>query len=51
VTAACSHDALARDAHDVVLSTDLSNPTSNAAYQQIGFSAVRDHAVIAFQSD
>ncbi|MDP9319178.1 MAG: hypothetical protein M3O94_08950, partial [Actinomycetota bacterium] len=36
VTAACTRDALDH-AEDVVLFTDLANPTSNSIYQQIGY--------------
>lgn len=48
VTAACTHDALERDADHVVLFTDLGNPTSNAIYQQIGYQPIRDQKVIHF---
>jgi GNAT superfamily N-acetyltransferase len=37
VTAACSADALARDAAHVVLFTDRANATSNSIYQAIGY--------------
>lgn len=48
VTAACTSDALDRGASDVVLFTDLANPTSNAIYQQIGYRPLCDHLVITF---
>lgn len=48
VTAACTRDALERDADHAVLFTDLANPTSNAIYQQIGYLPLRDHEVISF---
>ncbi len=48
VTAACTLDALRHDAANVVLFTDLANPTSNAIYQQIGYRPVRDHKVVRF---
>lgn len=48
VTAACTADALARDATEVVLFTDLANPTSNAIYQSIGYRGVSDRAVYRF---
>jgi GNAT superfamily N-acetyltransferase len=48
VTAACTEDALRRDADDVVLFTDLSNPTSNAIYQQLGYEPVADRKVVRF---
>jgi predicted GNAT family acetyltransferase len=47
VTAACTADALS-DAEQVVLFTDLANPTSNSIYQQIGFRPVVDRRVVAF---
>jgi len=49
ITGACTSDALSRDAHDVVLFTDLANPTSNAIYQQIGYRPLRDHLIIEFE--
>jgi predicted GNAT family acetyltransferase len=49
VTAACTRDALERDADDVVLFTDLDNPTSNAIYQRLGYLPVSDHAVVRFR--
>jgi len=49
ITGACTSDALSRGAHDVVLFTDLANPTSNAIYQEIGFRPLRDHLVIEFE--
>jgi len=49
VTEACTRDALERDAQDVVLFTDLSNPTSNGIYQQIGYRPLRDRLVIDFE--
>ena len=48
ITAACTHDALARGAEHVVLFADLANPTSNSIYQQIGYTPVRDHDVVHF---
>jgi predicted GNAT family acetyltransferase len=48
VTAACTADALARDAEHVVLFTDLANPTTNAIYQQIGFRPVGDYCTVRF---
>lgn len=49
VTAACTRDALDRDAGEIVLFTDLANPTSNAIYQRLGFAPVRDTKVIRFE--
>ena len=39
VTSACSQDALDSGAGDVVLFTDLDNPTANSVYQSIGYRA------------
>jgi predicted GNAT family acetyltransferase len=47
-TAACTADAVERGADDVVLFTDLANPTSNSIYQQIGFAPVGDYRVVRF---
>ncbi|MGI8665027.1 MAG: GNAT family N-acetyltransferase [Jatrophihabitans sp.] len=47
-TAACSQDALARGAEQVVLFTDLANPTSNAIYQRLGYLAVEDRLILRF---
>ena len=49
ITAACSADALQRDADHVVLFTDLANPTSNSIYQRIGFRPVADRRVVRFE--
>jgi ribosomal protein S18 acetylase RimI-like enzyme len=48
ITAACSLDALERDADHVVLFADADNPTTNAIYQQIGFRPVSDWCTIRF---
>ena len=42
LTWAISHQALADGAERVVLHTDLSNPTSNAIYQRLGYRPVHD---------
>jgi ribosomal protein S18 acetylase RimI-like enzyme len=49
VTAACTADALARDAERVVLFTDLANPTTNSIYRRLGFEPVAEHRVMAFE--
>jgi predicted GNAT family acetyltransferase len=49
VTAACTADALANGAQEVVLFTDLDNPTSNAIYQAIGFEPLSDRLVVRFE--
>ena len=48
VTAACTADALARDAGRVVLYTDLSDPSANAMYQRIGFRPIGGRRVVQF---
>ncbi|HEX6024728.1 MAG TPA: GNAT family N-acetyltransferase [Solirubrobacter sp.] len=49
VTAACTHDALARGATDVALFADLANPTANSIYQRIGYVPVREQHVVHFE--
>ncbi|HEU4348387.1 MAG TPA: GNAT family N-acetyltransferase [Actinoplanes sp.] len=48
VTAAVSQAALDAGAEDVVLFTDLANPTSNALYQRLGYRPVEDRHVMEF---
>jgi predicted GNAT family acetyltransferase len=48
VTAAVSRAALDGGATDVVLYTDLANPTSNSVYQRLGYRPVHDRMVLAF---
>lgn len=48
VTAAATQHALDEGAKQAVLFTDLSNPTSNAIYQQIGYRPVSDRMVVRF---
>lgn len=48
VTAEVSRAALAAGASDVVLFADLSNPTSNALYQRLGYRPLADWAVYDF---
>jgi GNAT superfamily N-acetyltransferase len=48
VTAAVSQAALDAGAAEVLLFTDLANPTSNALYQRLGYQAVADRAVFSF---
>jgi predicted GNAT family acetyltransferase len=50
VTATVSQLALARGADQVVLFTDLANPTSNALYQRLGYRPVSDRVVLTFES-
>ncbi|MFJ9947772.1 GNAT family N-acetyltransferase [Kitasatospora sp. NPDC091207] len=42
VTAAATAHALAQGATEVLLYTDLANPTSNSIYQQLGYRPVED---------
>lgn len=48
VTAEVTRGALASEADEVLLFTDLANPTSNGLYQRIGYRPVSDFAVYAF---
>jgi predicted GNAT family acetyltransferase len=50
VTAACTADALDRDAERVVLYTDLADPSANAMYQRIGFRPAGGRRIIHFQN-
>ena len=48
-TAAVSQAALGAGAREVVLYTDLANPTSNALYQRLGYRPVEDRVVLSFE--
>ena len=48
VTAAVSQAARDAGAGQVLLFTDLANPTSNALYQRLGYQPVEDRAVWSF---
>jgi GNAT superfamily N-acetyltransferase len=48
VTVAVSEAALAAGAEQLVLFTDLANPTSNALYQRLGYRPVEDSVVLSF---
>ncbi|MFI1734308.1 GNAT family N-acetyltransferase [Streptomyces acidicola] len=48
VTAEVSRAALAKGADEVLLFTDLANPTSNGLYQRIGYRRVQDFATREF---
>ncbi|MEV0530173.1 GNAT family N-acetyltransferase [Kitasatospora sp. NPDC050463] len=50
VTAAASAYALAQGATEVLLYTDLANPTSNSIYQQLGYRPVEDCLTVGFGS-
>ncbi|MFD9789773.1 GNAT family N-acetyltransferase [Streptomyces sp. NPDC059070] len=47
-TVAATRLALEWGAEQVVLFTDLANPTSNALYQRLGYRPVQDHLVLDF---
>lgn len=49
VTAEVSSQALRAGADEVLLFTDLANPTSNALYQRIGYRPVEDRVQIRFK--
>jgi hypothetical protein len=49
-TVAVTQQALDAGATDVVLFTDLSNPTSNALYQRLGYTRVEDRRTVEFPS-
>jgi predicted GNAT family acetyltransferase len=49
VTAACTADALTRDAERVVLYTDLADLSANAMYQRIGFRSIGGRRVVRFR--
>ncbi|HEY7272216.1 MAG TPA: GNAT family N-acetyltransferase [Actinoplanes sp.] len=49
VTTVVSQAALDAGAVDVVLFTDLANPTSNALYQRLGYRPVEDRTVVEFR--
>ncbi|MFE4355064.1 GNAT family N-acetyltransferase [Kitasatospora sp. NPDC056800] len=49
VTAAVSAHLLARGATEVLLYTDLANPTSNSIYQQIGYLPVEGSQIVDFR--
>ncbi|MFI8293638.1 GNAT family N-acetyltransferase [Streptomyces sp. NPDC085614] len=50
VTSAVSRAALAAGAEQVLLFTDLANPTSNALYQRLGYRPLADHAALAIDA-
>lgn len=49
VTAAVTQGALDAGAEEVLLFTDLDNPSSNSLYQQLGYRAVEDRVVLLFR--
>ncbi|HEY2287918.1 MAG TPA: hypothetical protein VGH88_19425 [Streptosporangiaceae bacterium] len=48
-TAAVSQAALDAGIREVVLYTDLANPTSNALYKRLGYAPVEDRVVLTFE--
>jgi predicted GNAT family acetyltransferase len=48
-TAAAAAAALAAGATEVLLFTDLANPTSNALYRRLGFEPLDDRVLLAFE--
>ncbi len=48
-TVAVSQAALDAGATEIVLYTDLANPTSNALYQRLGYRPVEDRLVLSFE--
>lgn len=48
VTAAVTRSALDAGAREVVLFTDLANPTSNAIYRRLGYRPVEDRTIMTF---
>jgi predicted GNAT family acetyltransferase len=48
VTAEVSQAAIDAGANEVVLFTDLANPTSNALYQRLGYRPAADQVVLSF---
>jgi Acetyltransferase (GNAT) family len=50
-TAAVSRSALAAGIEQVVLFTDLDNPTSNALYLRLGFRPVEDRTLLSFSAE
>jgi predicted GNAT family acetyltransferase len=51
VTAASAAEVLGLGASHVVLFAQLSNPTSNAVYQRLGFHPVGDHRMVRFEAE
>jgi GNAT superfamily N-acetyltransferase len=49
VTAACSQHALDTGAEQVILFTDLSNPTSNGVYQRLGYRPIGDRLILRYR--
>jgi predicted GNAT family acetyltransferase len=50
VTAVVTQAALDAGADDVVLFTDVTNPTSNALYERLGYRPVQDRSVVEFKA-
>jgi GNAT superfamily N-acetyltransferase len=50
VTSVVTQAALATGADDVVLFTDVANPTSNGLYQRLGYRPIEDRVVMEFKA-
>ena len=50
VTAAVTRAALDAGVAEILLFTDLANPTSNGIYQRLGYHPVEDRVMLSFQS-
>lgn len=50
-TAAVSQAALDAGVREVVLYTDLANPTSNALYERLGYAPVEDRVLLTFEPE
>jgi RimJ/RimL family protein N-acetyltransferase len=51
ITAAVTQAALTAGAAEVVLFTDVANPTSNALYQRLGYRPIEDRVLLALASE
>lgn len=51
VTAAVTRAAMDSGAREILLFTDLANPTSNALYRRLGYRPVEDRLVLSFTPD
>jgi GNAT superfamily N-acetyltransferase len=49
-TAAATRDALEAGAREVLLYTDLANPTANRLYERLGYRGVEDRVMVSFEA-
>jgi GNAT superfamily N-acetyltransferase len=49
-TAAATRDALDAGAREVLLYTDLANPTANRLYERLGYRGVEDRVMVSFEA-